>query len=645
MASISDILKRSYNIKIFSLNRIKYEEMWEDALSYVKRVYKGESEEYNSSSPFSQLLSVLLHLGRMIIYYIEDAINGLNIKTAWRPDQIRGLASLTGHDAGRAIAARAAVRMTYNGSNSDFDNKIVYIPNKLKLTNVLTGLSYVLMFGGNSVRMTLNPGNYIDGNIVQGKVVYQQATSDGSRLQSFNFAERNYASIDQYYVFVYVNGESWKVVNSFNDLAYQEHACVVKTGQTGGLDIFFGNGDFGAIPPEGATILCEYLTNSGEHGNFPKEIMNSANYWQFVDNAYLSDGSEVELTSLMNINCLTDCILGAYFEDVTLTQRIAPYTSRSMVLANATNYKYFLEKMRMFSVVDVLQGYNTIDDKNAEIEYQKAQYNYANIKNQYETAINLYGRQSDLASQLSKQLNDCAKKMSSALTTLENVRMDDNTVYLFLIPNISQRIQSSDNYFTCDAERVFKLTDDEKYNILNLIDMSGQSIISVENKIMKVLYPKFAINITVRIWENYEFENIYSSIIDKISSYLISSVRRDRIPVSDIIALCESISGIDSVSVYFDADPDNKKLYGNDFDGIDDYGDIVLERYFINRLGERVVVRDLYPIFRGGFTNKDGIQYSDIQQREVLSAVNVSVSGYSSDNLQINIENKLVGER
>lgn len=642
MASISDILQRSYNIKIFSLNRIKYEELWEDAKTYVRKLYGGKDEEYNSSSPFAQLLSVVLHLGRMIIYYIEDSINGLNIKTAWRPDQIRGLATLTGHDPGRAVAGRAAVRITYNGSDSEYDNKIIYIPNKLKLRNILTGIQYVLMLGSNSIRMTLKPGNYINGNIVQGVVVYQQATSNGGTMQSINFAERNYRTIDQYYVYVYVNGESWKTVNSFIDMGYEEHACVVKTGQSGGLDVFFGNGDFGAIPPNGATILCEYLNTSGESGNFGKDIMNSQNYWEFMDKGYLADGTEVELSYIMDLTCLSDCILGAYYEDITLTQRIAPYSTRSMVLANSTNYKYFLEKLKMFSVVDVIQGYNTADDKNAEITYQKAQYNYANVKNQYENAVNLYGKDSDMANQLNIDLNKASKTLSKALTTLENARMDDNTVYLFLIPNISSRISSTENYFTCDEEKVFRLTNDEKYNILNLIDISGESIISVENRILNVLYPKFAINITVRIWQGYQYENIYSSIIDKLSTYLISSIRRDRVPISDIVALVESISGVDSVSVYFDADVENKKLYGNNFNGLDEYGDIVLERTIINRLGEEVTIRDLYPLFRGGFTSEDGIEYSDVQQKDVLSAVNVSVSGYSSNNLQTNIESKLI---
>ena len=102
-------------------------------------------------------------------------------------------------------------------------------------------------------------------------------------------------------------------------------------------------------------------------------------------------------------------------------------------------------------MVDVIQGYNTADDKDAELNYQNAQYRYAEIKNQYMNAINLYGKNSDMASQLSEQLATASKKLKQTLTVLENSKMDDNTVYLFLIPDISSRIGQNDNYFTCDS--------------------------------------------------------------------------------------------------------------------------------------------------------------------------------------------------
>jgi len=639
---VSDILKKSYNIKIFSLNRIRYEELWEDALAYVKKTYQEASRKFNSSSPFAQLLSVVLHLGRMILYYIEDSITGLNIRTAWRPEQIRGLATLTGHNPGRSIAARCAARISYNGSSSDLSGQVVYIPEKIELQNILNGMGYVCLFGASNAKMTLDPGNYVNCNLVQGTMQYQQATSDGQPLQGFNFAERNYATIDQFFINIYINGERWKIVDAFQDMTFNEHAVFVKTGMTGGIDVFFGNGDFGAIPPEGAVIMAEYLVTSGTNGNFAKDLMNSARYWEFKGSGYLPDGTEVDLTKILTVTCLTDCILGSGYEDITLTQRLAPYSSRSMVLANSTNYKYFLEKMNMFSVVDVIQGFNTEDDTAAEMAYQKAQYKYYLTKTQYENAVSLYGNDSDMASQLNIDMNNAAKDLKHKSMVLKNARMDDNTVYLFLIPNIKNRITSSSNYFTCNENTTFALTKEEKYNILNLIDMSGQSIISVENRILNALYPRFAVNITVRIWEEYTYEDIYGSVIDVLSNYFIACTRRDRIPVSDIIAACEAINGIDSVSVYFDADPGNKMMYGNGFNGIDEFGDVVLERKVVNSLGNEIYIRDLYPLFRGGFINEDGVEYSATQSPDILSAVNVTIAGKSSTALATNIQSKIL---
>ena len=53
----------------------------------------------------------------------------------------------------------------------------------------------------------------------------------------------------------------------------------------------------------------------------------------------------------------TDVIFGAQSEDITMTQLLAPHASRAMVLANETNYKYFLMRTGQFSTVEVIKGY------------------------------------------------------------------------------------------------------------------------------------------------------------------------------------------------------------------------------------------------------------------------------------------------
>ena len=64
----------------------------------------------------------------------------------------------------------------------------------------------------------MQAGNYLEGTIIQGEIKTQAATGTGVTLQSYNFAERNYAEIDQYYVNIYVNGEQWEIVQSLLDL-------------------------------------------------------------------------------------------------------------------------------------------------------------------------------------------------------------------------------------------------------------------------------------------------------------------------------------------------------------------------------------------------------------------------------------------
>ena len=60
-----------YDLKIFKLNRLRYEELWNDAVTWVRKTYNATNEQFTMASPFAQLLSVVLHMGRMIFYYIE----------------------------------------------------------------------------------------------------------------------------------------------------------------------------------------------------------------------------------------------------------------------------------------------------------------------------------------------------------------------------------------------------------------------------------------------------------------------------------------------------------------------------------------------------------------------------------------------
>jgi hypothetical protein len=138
-------------------------------------------------------------------------------------------------------------------------------------------------------------------------------------MQSYNFAERNYAEIDQYYVNIYVNGEQWEIVQSIIDLGYNQKGCVVRTGLTGGIDVFFGNTDMGMCPPNGATIIAEYIVSDGNIANLNKDEINSNEYWEIDGDGYMVDGTRISLNDNFKIVSTTDVIFGTASESTVLT--------------------------------------------------------------------------------------------------------------------------------------------------------------------------------------------------------------------------------------------------------------------------------------------------------------------------------------
>ena len=619
-------------LNMFNIAKIKFNDLYDSAISYLRRIYGNVGQYFTDSSPFGQLLKVTLHLGRMIMVYIEDAITELNIKTATREKSIKGLAALTGHNPSRGLAARGSVKFSYNNSN-EYTNQFVIIPNYTQLKNNSNGLIYTMVLPSDNMKMLLSSSStYSNVSIVQGELKYQQATGTGEGLQSFNFNINPTSSgfIDQYFVNIYVNGEKWKNVDSILDMSLDEKACIIKTGQTGGVDVFFGTGANGAIPPQGSIILFEYLFTQGYAGNINNLYQSNNINWEFVGNGYLEDGENVDLNSLINISLETAVIFGTDEENLLMTKLLAPHASRSFVLANKSNYEYFLRRLNMFSVIDVISGFNTHNDIQAIAKYNIAESNFNIAKKNYDAQVQLTGINSDDSKKLYAELISAKNILAGALKTYKYAKSDDNTIYLFLIPDITLRINDNENYFTCNPDS-FYLTDDEKTGILDLIKSSGQQIITMDNKILDPKIPRFAINCFIQMWENYEFEVVKSSIISAVSDYLIANTRRDRIPVSDLISVIEKVKGVDSVTVMFDADKNNTNIYTNSC-GIDEFGDILLEREFIDAFNEKVKVNDILPLFRGGFYNTDGIYYSDTIDNSELGPINISLRGISKIN-------------
>ena len=358
---------------------------------------------------------------------------------------------------------------------------------------------------------------------------------------------------------------------SLYDIPREGKGCIVKTSTNTGIDIFFGNINFGAVPPTGADIRVEYLLTAGYQGNI--NTTDTQMNWKFLDSGYDIQGTEVDMNQLINVSIDKEISFGTNFEPLFLTRLIAPKTSRSYVLANPENYVIFLERFNFFGIID---AFTTFDDEYLD---------------------------------------------------------DDNVVYLFLVPDINKRITGSENYFTIPQE-YFILSDDEKDRIYDLIEGSGQKMITAINTIVNPVIKRYVLNIALVIFEGNNKDFIKQQIIDKMSQYFATFRRRDRIPKSDLIRIIEDIPGIDSVNLWFTSQENEaiKKDDPNATDiGIDEFGDIIISR------GE-------LTLLRGGWSDRNDIFYEDSTNTEVPSSVNISVKKiipltYNAERHRINVEN------
>ena len=283
--------------------------------------------------------------------------------------------------------------------------------------------------------------------------------------------------------------------------------------------------------------------------------MDETPNFRFLEDGFDLAGNSVDLNEILKIGMAKPIIFGSDAEPISMTRILAPKTSRAYVLANADSYVYFLEKYNFFSVVDAFSTYNDTDIS------------------------------------------------------------DDNVVYLFLIPDVNKRKPSNANYYTI-PENLFILSNDEKQKVYDVIEESGQKILTTIVKILDPDIKKYVVNINIRAFEGYSKDIIRQNIISKTSDYFLKNRRRDKIPTSDLVAVIESVEGVDSVNVWFmsqenevfKSDPAN--VDKPDI-GLDDFGDVIIGK------GELALIR-------GGWPDRNGVMFYDSISQSKPGSINIS---------------------
>ena len=371
----------------FQNSRLKASDLVQQAVEYLVVKYEQAANVFTPASPFGQLLSVISNIAELIFTYISHTAEELNIRTAQNIESIQGLAQLAGHEAYRGGAAYGVMGVKLNTSN-DFEGNHLTIKNFSKFTINDTGCIYFMNLPTDSIKLSVGSSSFISVPFMQGEIESQTFTSNGTPLQSFNPVIKGMTDHDN--IAVRVNGKEWRKVDSLYDMpAYdgdtpESSECfIVKTSPSIGVSIFFGNDNFGQIPPAGAIIEVIYIKTAGMAGNSNSTGLS----YSFIDMGIDEQGNEVDLNEVLIVETIAPPMLGTNYEDPEFTKAIAPKASKSFVLATPENYVSFLSKYNQYSFI---YAYHTKDDDDIT---------------------------------------------------------DDNVVYLKIIPNIKKKLSSSEDYF------------------------------------------------------------------------------------------------------------------------------------------------------------------------------------------------------
>lgn len=535
-------------------NKAKISDLLSQTFDLIQARYGMSEQLFTVASVWGQIIFVLDNLSQFILFFIEDSITELNINTATRESSIYGLATLAGHNPTRAIAAKGEVIVKWNGKGlEEIGGGAVLIPNNAQVKCVNNGKTYLLKLGQEYVRLNLDNTSTLVASVIEGTLNTNQYTGSGRKLESFNISARGTSGIENFEVAVRVNGNTWKKYDSLYDIPRNEKGYIVKSSLISGIDIFFGTVDFGFPPPVGSIIEVDYLECAGAGGNLLVDDSSQA-LFKFDSDGTDIFGRSVTLSEVLQVACTIAPQLGASQESIDLTRLLAPKTSRSFVLANPTNYITFFEKFGQFSIIE---AFTTFDDQYLD---------------------------------------------------------DDNIIYLILVPDIQLTLKSNETYFDISLSR-FKLTNAQRDRIYQLLDESGQKIVTTVVKILDPVLIKYVVNIALTIFEGNDPSTIKNQITSILSDYFLNIRRRDKIPRSDLIAAIESISGVDSVSLYFVGEANElAKLQSPNSPniGFDEFGDIVIGK-------------DEIVVISGGWEDRNGIYYDYGAGMDNLSSVNIDV--------------------
>ena len=211
------------------------------------------------------------------------------------------------------------------------------------------------------------------------------------------------------------------------------------------------------------------------------------------------------------------------------------------------------------------------------------------------------------------------------------------------------------DYFSI-PEVEFTMTTQEKEMTYEILNKSGRQVVTAETRIVDPVIKRYALNVVVRWFDNYDKDAIRIEIRKNLDEYFLNVNRRDRIPRSDIISIIENVEGIDSVNVFFISE-ENEKAIRDGFYFVPVYGTdpvtdqkvlienkkIVLKKgedpnLGLDSFGDVIIENNDIAIIRGGWKDRNGTFYEPIPDANKIGSLNVFYKEAIANNLYNKIQ-------
>lgn len=567
----------------------------EQAVAFLHSKFGQTGHVFTSASPFGQLLTVIANMAELIFTYISHTAEELNIKTAQNIETIYGLAQMTGHNAYRGGSAYGMMGIKLNTSTDLIEGNYVVINNFTKFTIPETGCTYFINLPTDYIRLKVADSGFVNVNYMQGTPESQTFTSDGTALQSFNPIVKTMTDNDN--VAVTVNGKEWKRVESLYDMPADDdtdkgECFILKSSVNVGLSVFFGNGEFGKIPPAGSIIEITYIRTDGASGNAQSSNLT----YKFEDNGTDEIGNEVNLNDILTIQTIMPPMLGSNFEDPEFTKLVAPKTSKSFVLATPENYISYLSKYNQYSFI---YAYNTKDDSNV---------------------------------------------------------YDDNVIYLKIIPDIKKKLSSSQDFFELPTKEFILNDDEKQSVINALDNsgrmLVNAEVEIIDPKIKKYVIniivryfeniDKTLIKSSIRSALDKYYLNINRNDIVPVSDIISLVEGIDGVDTCDVFFVSEENERAIIDGYYYTTEKvwknleyveNQKKVFINYGDdprvGFDDFGNLKMNEYEVF-------------IPKGGWKDRDGNYYTETPEEGKLGPLNIFfIDKVDNSSYNLNMQRKL----